>query len=95
MVAAESDSGLVEYQAAVALGAALHVAAVPADHDRSGAAAIDDEDGPLARRERRESGRQRPGKKAAIAARQFGAQVDDLDPGRGAAGAFGQDRVPV
>ena len=69
------------------------MAAVTAQDDRCGPAPVEDEDRllPGVRVERPERARERPRQQAALSRRQLRAQVDDLDLGRRADRARGQD----
>ena len=93
VVAAQGRAGLVVDERSLAVGAGLDVAAIPAQHDRRGAAPVEDEDGLLAggHVERGERRIERSRDRAAMAVGELGAQVDDLDERRLADRPRGQD----
>src|SRR5438093_1158255 len=80
-MAAQRAARLVEDERPIAVRAGLDVAAVAAQDDRRGAAAVDDEDRLLVGRrvEGRQSGAEAPGQQPAIALAELLAEVDDLD----------------
>ena len=88
VMAAQRHAGLVEDERQSAFGAALDVAAIPADHDGRAAPAVDHEDCaiPVLGIEAAERRRQCNGEEAAVAGRQLGPQVHEVDVGRGAGG---------
>ena len=96
VVAAQGHDRGMEDERPLALRADLHVAAVAAEHDAGGAAAVDEQDGavPDVPVERHEGGGQRRRDEAAVALGQLDPHVHGLDRhGRPGAAAF-QPKVP-
>jgi hypothetical protein len=84
-MASERYAGLVIDEGALALRATLDVPAVPADHDRSCAAAVEDQDRALAFGQRLERVPQCDRKEPSISGGKLGSQIHDFDARRGAA----------
>src|SRR4029079_437265 len=97
VVAAKGRAGLVVDERAFAVRTGLDVAAVPAEDDRRGAAAVDRQDRLVAGRA--VHGRHRldppPRQQSAIARLQLLTEVDDLDHGPRASRAVRQDHPRV
>ena len=97
VVAAQRHPGGVVDERPLAVGTGLDMAAVPAEHHRRRAAAVDQQDRPIPGTEvqRGERARQPGRDEAAVAGRQLGPQIDDLHRGRPPAGALDERNTAV
>ncbi len=83
-MAAQGGARLVVDERAIAIGAGLHVTAIPAQHDGCRPPAVEDQDRLIARVvvERPERGHQRTRQQPALTRREFFPQIHDFHRGR-------------